>query len=160
MSTKGRNKNCPICSNVFLSSRQYKSYCSEACSQEGRKIKQQQSSNRWHEKEESKVLSTLRNIQQRAKEKNIDFSLSVEDIASPPLCPVFGFELERNKGIPKYNSPSVDRIDPTKGYTKDNIQVISQLANSMKQNATKEQLIQFAEWVLRTYRDSDEDFTS
>ncbi len=160
MSTKGRNKNCPICSNVFLSTRQYKTYCSDACSQEGRKVKQKQSSNRWHEKEKSKVLSTLRNIQQRAKEKNIEFSLNADDIVSPPFCPVFGFELKRNKGIPQYDSPSVDRIDPTKGYTKENIQIISQLANAMKQNATKEQLIQFAEWVLRTYKDSDEDSTS
>jgi hypothetical protein len=94
----------------------------------------------------------LKRIKDRALEKGLDFNLELKDIAYPDKCPVFGFELTRNNKVSHFNSPSVDRIDPTKGYTKDNIQVISQLANGMKQNATKEQLIQFAEWVLKTYR--------
>lgn len=94
----------------------------------------------------------LKRIKDRALEKGLDFNLELKDIAYPDKCPVFGFELTRNSKVSHFNSPSVDRIDPTKGYTKDNIQVISQLANGMKQNATKEQLIQFAEWVLKTYR--------
>jgi hypothetical protein len=69
---------------------------------------------------------------------------------------VFGFALERStNGKPTKFSPSVDRIDPTKGYTKDNVQVISNLANAMKQNATKEELIVFAKWVLKTYGENE-----
>jgi hypothetical protein len=33
---------------------------------------------------------------------------------------------------------------------------LSNLANTMKQDATKEQLLQFAEWVYKTYKDSNE----
>lgn len=43
---------------------------------------------------------------------------------------------------------SLDRIDPQKGYTKNNIWVISAIANSMKWNSTHEERIKFAEWVL------------
>lgn len=54
--------------------------------------------------------------------------------------------------------PSIDRIDSTKGYTKDNIQVISSKANTMKSNASVEELRMFAYWVLREYGLPEEDF--
>jgi hypothetical protein len=83
-------------------------------------------------------------------EHNYCIDLKVEDIVIPPFCPVFGYRLERNLGgkTAKFNSPSVDRIDPLKGYTKDNVQVLSYKANCMKNNATNEELLKFAEWIL------------
>jgi hypothetical protein len=59
------------------------------------------------------------------------------------------------QGRQQYN-PSVDRIDSTKGYTPDNIWVISDLANRMKQEATREQLIMFAEGILKLYKENHE----
>lgn len=41
-----------------------------------------------------------------------------------------------------------DRKDSTKGYTKDNVWVISLIANSMKWSSTKEERVLFAKWVL------------
>lgn len=92
--------------------------------------------------------------QQRAKNSGLEFDLKKEDIKIPTICPVFNTPLISHSGSSggtKY-SPSLDRKDPSKGYTKDNIQVISQLANAMKANATKEELLKFAEWILRTYK--------
>ena len=48
-------------------------------------------------------------------------------------------------------SPSLDRIDPNKGYVKGNVQVISRLANIMKSNASPEELRAFANWVNTNY---------
>jgi hypothetical protein len=88
-------------------------------------------------------------IKNRAKNKNLDFDLvDKHDIIIPPRCPYLGIEFEY--GHPDY-SMSVDRIDCTKGYTKDNIEVISTLANRMKNKATLKQLIAFAKEALRRY---------
>jgi hypothetical protein len=107
-------------------------------------------------KKENPEKRTLSNIRQRAKRLEIPFDLELSDLEKVDRCPVFNFPLERGKGHSYKASPSVDRIDPTKGYTKDNIQIISNFANTMKQDATKEQLLQFADWIYKTYKDSNE----
>ncbi len=102
-------------------------------------------------------------MHQRAKQRAIktgrEFSLNFEDIIIPDICPVLGIEININSGKSGAyrNSPSLDRIDNDKGYTKDNIQVISQLANAMKCHASIEELQKFADWVNLTFpRDSNE----
>ncbi len=67
----------------------------------------------------------------RALRKGIEFDLSVNDIVIPEICPVFGTPME---------SPSVDHFDNSKGYTKDNIRVISNRANLLKSDASLEEL--------------------
>lgn len=92
-------------------------------------------------------------LKQRAKRKGIEFNLTKEDIEGVTHCPVFGMELKRNEKIALKDSISIDRKDSTKGYTKDNIQIMSNLANTMKSSATKEELIMFAKWILKTYEE-------
>jgi hypothetical protein len=92
---------------------------------------------------------------QRARKYGVEFSIDPSDIVIPPVCPVFGFPLRSGVGRSKGpggndDSPSLDRIDPSKGYVKGNVRVISHMANSMKRGATGEQLLQFAEWIRRT----------
>lgn len=87
---------------------------------------------------------------QRCKETGREFNLLVSDIVIPDVCPILGISLNMNSGKSGAyrNSPSLDRIDNSKGYTKDNIQVVSQLANAMKCHASNEELHKFAQWVL------------
>jgi len=90
---------------------------------------------------------------QRASKTGREFSLKLEDIVIPDVCPVLGIEINMNSGKSGAyrNSPSLDRIDNNKGYTKDNIQVISQLANAMKCHASVEELQKFADWINHTF---------
>ncbi len=75
----------------------------------------------------------------RAKKREIFFELLPEDIHIPNYCPVLGIPLYFSEGHASYNSPSIDRIDNNKGYTKDNICVISYRANILKNNGTLEE---------------------
>lgn len=77
----------------------------------------------------------------RAKKKNIPFNIDIEDIIIPERCPVFGFEFEIGTKD-KQKSPSLDRIIPEKGYVKGNIIVVSLKANTMKNNATLNEIKQ------------------
>lgn len=79
-----------------------------------------------------------------------DLALYLKDIA-PLKCPIFGTSFKKGFGRPQPQSPSVDKIIPSKGYVRGNIQIISHLANRMKNNATPKQLRQFARWVLEEH---------
>ena len=82
----------------------------------------------------------LADARKRAKKKNLEFSLSIEDLIIPDLCPVLQIPLFVTGGKRTDNSPSLDRVDNSKGYTKENVCVISCRANSLKNDATLEEL--------------------
>ena len=83
----------------------------------------------------------------RAKKKELEFNITEDDIFIPSHCPILGVKLVPNCGN-RVNSMSLDRIDPSKGYIKGNVWVISNRANAMKNNADFELLLKFAKWVL------------
>ena len=82
-------------------------------------------------------------VKASAKKRGIEFTITptdLDDIGIPLTCPILGLPLKFNRGEPKDNSPSVDRIDSSKGYTKDNIVIVSYRANRLKSNATLEEM--------------------
>ena len=78
----------------------------------------------------------------RAKRKGWEFTLQQEDIIIPETCPLLGIPLicHRGQGGQQGNSPSIDRKDSKKGYTPDNIWVISNRANTLKNDASLQEL--------------------
>lgn len=88
-----------------------------------------------------------------AKIRKCDFNLKPEDIIVPEYCPYFKIKLSFNKKDSKQSFYySIDRIDSTKGYIKGNVQIISRLANTMKNSATEEELLSFAKGILEMYQ--------
>lgn len=71
--------------------------------------------------------------QSRSKRDNLAFDLTVDGLMPMPThCPVLGIEFVRGTGGAHDASPSLDRVDPTKGYTLDNVVIISMRANRAK----------------------------
>lgn len=82
--------------------------------------------------------------QARRNRRGLEFAIAKEDIVIPDNCPIFNISFDRDRF-----SPSLDRIDNTKGYIPGNIRVISKLANTMKNSATLQELKTFCESNLR-----------
>lgn len=87
----------------------------------------------------------LRHAKARAVDKNIPFTITEDDLILPEMCPVFNRPFSKSCRRLGY---SLDRIIPELGYVPGNIQVISQLANAMKWDSTREERLAFANWVL------------
>jgi hypothetical protein len=96
-----------------------------------------------------KILSTIKS---RAKRKNTFFDLKESDIEIPTHCPILGIELEIGRDC-WYNSPSIDRIDNKKGYTKENVVVVSLMCNTIKNQATPSQVRKVAEYYETLYKE-------
>lgn len=96
------------------------------------------------------VKQMLGSASKRAKKKNFEYNLTVDfvlDLCSD-VCPILGIELKYGGAKDLKASASLDRKDSTKGYTKDNVWIISSLANTMKSDASIEDLVSFGEWCL------------
>lgn len=101
------------------------------------------------------VTGLLAACKARALKKGLEFNLEKTDIIIPEICPVLLKPIVcGNKNDYNY-SPSIDRIDNNKGYTKDNIQVICKKANTIKNNASKEELLLLSSWILKTFNTDD-----
>ena len=93
---------------------------------------------------EFRLQMLLNASKQRSKKKSRENNLTLDDIKSiypeDGLCPIFGTKLIFGDAGFREDSPSIDRIDSTKGYTKNNVQIISWKANRIKMNSSVEEL--------------------
>jgi hypothetical protein len=80
------------------------------------------------------------NLISNAKNRNLKIDISPDNIINQynkqnKKCSLSGIELEFSNNS-KLNTASVDRIDSTKGYTIDNIQIVHKLINQSKMDNT------------------------
>lgn len=91
----------------------------------------------------ARVTRTLSVTKSYCLKNNIPYDITVDDLYPLPLtCPVLGVALNwmsEGKGSPN-DCPSIDRLEPAKGYTKGNVRIISQKANRLKSNASTDEL--------------------
>lgn len=99
------------------------------------------------------------NAKARAKKRGLEFSIKFEDLEFPSHCPVLGIPLKFGDGGKgqRNDSPSIDRIDPSKGYIKGNVSVISGKANTCKSNLTLEQVQSLVEYMSNETESQEEE---
>ena len=76
----------------------------------------------------------------RAAKNGIAFSIRVEDVVIPDVCPVLGLPLSQGIGKLCDTSPTLDRIVNSRGYVPGNVAVVSWRANAIKKDATVAEL--------------------
>lgn len=150
------NYTCIICKNNFPSENFYvrrRKRKDGSLSQERRNhcnSCQRKRSAKWQI--ENPISFMWSSAKSRAKSGNLPFNIEKSDIKIPEECPILKIKLKRTDGSASANSPTLDKIIPSLGYIKGNIQVISYMANIMKSNATPEEILNFCEWGLKTFR--------
>lgn len=96
----------------------------------------------------------LRGAVQRAKQGGYACTITEIDIFIPECCPLLGIKLQRGTGKGRVlpNSPTLDKIIPALGYVPGNVMVISHRANSIKRDATLEELQALVQnWERRSW---------
>lgn len=92
-------------------------------------------------------LHLVNEARRRADAKGVPFDLSPDDISVPKFCPVLGIELKVNKGRCGPGSPTLDRVRPEAGYVRGNVVVVSHRANTIKSDATLDEIEAVAEYM-------------
>jgi hypothetical protein len=87
------------------------------------------------------AVAMLSNSRQRAKKAGLEHTITINDIIIPDYCPVLGTKLDIGDRKKHGNAPSIDRIDNSRGYTKENIMIVSNRLNMLKNDATLDELI-------------------
>lgn len=119
-------------------------------------------------KHDSRVVRRFKNplyymyhaCKSRCKKKGIQFSITMDDLGPlPSHCPVLGIPMTHNLGGAMPDSYSIDRIVPSRGYVPGNVRIISYRANTIKTNASPDELGKVAADYLRLAKANNIPFT-
>jgi hypothetical protein len=88
----------------------------------------------------------------RALKNGLAFNLVPRDVVIPKRCPVLGIRLVAGDRSRKDASPSLDRINNSRGYVPGNVAVISWRANRIKGDATVDELAAVVRYLRKHHR--------
>jgi hypothetical protein len=97
-----------------------------------------------------KARDMIYNARRRAREKNIEFSITLDNLPwqTQDYCRAFPWvKLIWNNPKWQDDSPSLDRIDNSRGYVPGNVEIISLRANKKKSDSTFEEIHALHEYV-------------
>ena len=112
----------------------------------GTKTKVQTAHKNWRRK------FPVRSLLRLAKKRRLEMDIQECDIVIPTHCPVLGIPLEVGTRRAKDNSPSLDRVNPSKGYVRGNVEVISWRANRLKSDASLVEIAAIHHYMKRRIR--------
>ena len=98
-------------------------------------------------------VSWFNKFKSSAEVRQIPWSLTLDDVADTmekqsSVCTLTGWDISfPDWGHHQGASASIDRIDSSAGYTKDNIQLVVRKVNMMKQQYTQEEFIEVCKAV-------------
>lgn len=123
----------------------------EKAKEDGYKAEEWWSPDEYHRKRIAKNINSKKSL---CKKRNIPFDLSIdyaiEIFPKDNLCPVFGSKMNwGGEGSDNQDSPSIDRIIPSKGYVKGNVVWMSFRANSIKRDASPKELEKVFKWLKK-----------
>lgn len=84
----------------------------------------------------------------KTQRNNLDMQYLLNIFPKNNKCPALNIQLEWG-GQNKDHSPSLDRIDPKKGYIKGNVQWISNKVNRVKTDQELDMVIKLGNWAER-----------
>ena len=103
----------------------------------------------------------VKDAKNRARYLKIPFNITKEYIKSitpsDMICPALGIQMKvggdfKNSII---SAPSLDRLIPELGYVKGNIAVVSTRANTLKRDATPEELMKVAKFYEKVFKEQN-----
>lgn len=121
---------CKCCYSPFEATGPNRKYCSRECYNEGNRKAMWSKGYLDYTIRLSRLYSMAKN---RAAKKNVPFTITTKDLIElwdyqDGCCAISGlpFDLSASsqKGTPRFNTVSVDRIEPYKGYTRNNIRLV------------------------------------
>jgi len=98
------------------------------------------------------VKERVVNARSRARKEGLAADIEYKDLLPLPThCPIFGMELDYHvkRGARRENSATLDRIIPSKGYSKGNVVIVSHKANYLKKDSSLEDLKKIVAYIER-----------
>ncbi len=170
---------CDVCSSSFLRKKGNQRYCSRSCytkawpklnadKNAAKSNKRRQEKRDWYRQREPEYVRAhkmrtlpvkpwfflFRSARARAKERGFDFELTDEWARGrwDGCCEITGvmFVVNPRKSGPHPWSATLDRIDSSIGYTKDNSRFILWACNALRGTGTDSDMIRFAKAISAT----------